>query len=76
MIGGNDNIRVSQEESPAEQDNKAPSLIMGNDISSLQQSLGQMKIQFKVPFKHAELSKKVMNPYFPFNPNKEDVNGK
>lgn len=40
------------------------------------QSLGQMKIQFKVPFKHAELSKKVTNPYFPFNPNKEDVNGK
>jgi hypothetical protein len=35
-----------------------------------------MKIQFKVPFRHAEMTKKVMNPYFPFNPNKEDVNGK
>jgi len=35
-----------------------------------------MKITFNIPFKQAELVKKVMNPYFPFNPNKEDSNGK
>lgn len=77
MIGVNDNVKTSQEESPAEQDIKAPSLIIGNNNDGGgAQSLGQMKIQFKIPFKHAELSKKVMNPYFPFNPNKEDINGK
>ena len=37
---------------------------------------GHLKIQFKIPFNQAGLSKKVMNPYFPFNPNKEDTNGK
>jgi hypothetical protein len=41
-----------------------------------QSDLGKLKIHFKVPFNHAELSKKIINPYFPFNPNKEDTNGK
>lgn len=39
-------------------------------------NLGQLKISFKLNFNHAEMSKKVMNPYFPFNPNREDTNGK
>jgi hypothetical protein len=39
-------------------------------------NLGRLWINFKVPFDHAELQKKVINPYFPFNPNKEDTNGK
>lgn len=39
-------------------------------------NLGQLKINFKLHFNHAEMSKKVMNPYFPFNPNREDTNGK
>lgn len=38
--------------------------------------MGRIWINFKVPFDHAELQKKVVNPYFPFNPNKEDTNGK
>ena len=36
----------------------------------------RVRINFKIPFDHAELSKKVMSPYFPFNPYKEDLNGK
>jgi hypothetical protein len=39
-------------------------------------NLGQLRISFRLSFNHAELSKKVLNPYFPFNPNREDTNGK
>jgi hypothetical protein len=44
MIGVNENLRISLEDSPAEQDIKAPSLIIGNNNDVGVQSLGQMKI--------------------------------
>lgn len=36
----------------------------------------KIKINFKIPFSNANLSKKVMSPYFPINPYKEENNGK
>ena len=64
-----ENIKVSQ--------NEEPRAGRDQDQSPDQaQSSGHLKIQFKLPFNQAGMSKKVMNPYFPFNPNKEDTNGK
>jgi len=36
----------------------------------------RIKINFKIPFEQAQMSKKCLSPYFPFNPYKEVENGK
>lgn len=36
----------------------------------------RIKIAFKIPFEQASMSKKCLSPYFPFNPYKEEENGK
>ena len=50
-----------------------------NSVSESQSSKPpqpRIKINFKIPFKHADLQKKCFSPYFAFNPYKENVNGR
>lgn len=56
--------------------NGVPSESIAGDSAQIARTQTRVKVNFKLPFCPSDSGKKVVSPYFPFNPYIEESNGK
>ena len=56
--------------------NGVPSESIADDSAQILRSQTRVKVNFKLPFSSSDSAKKIVSPYFPFNPYIEESNGK